>query len=464
MFNKFSIFTKLLAIMLALSLIVIVAGCSDDDTSTTPTPVDEYFTDDDIAPGDSIHLTADQEWVMDGFVFVDDGAVLSIEAGAVLKFNPGQGADASALICGRNGKIYMNGTADNPIIMTATADDTTLGEGVPWYTRGLWGGLVILGNAPTNNGGDTQIEGIPETEARGAYGGSDAVENSGIIRYVSIRHGGSEIGAANEINGLTLGAVGGGTTIDYVEVFANKDDGVEFFGGTPNTTHMAVAFCGDDCFDYDEGYNGNGQFWFAIQAEDAGNRAGEHDGATGNEQSTPYAIPIVSNATYIGSGADSPNGNNDRALYLRDNAGGKYHNSIIYDFNGVGLKVEDLDDPSLQDSRARLEAGDIVFANNIWYSFGAGNTLEDIIADDFVRDLLDASNTIVDPQLVGIDRSPGGGLDPSPAAGSPAGSGAVMPSGNNGFTFENVNYKGAFAPGENWLKGWTALDFYGFLQ
>jgi hypothetical protein len=433
------------------------------DSTITP---QRYLLDTDIESGDSVNISADTIWVLSGFVFVEDGAVLSIEEGTVIKARPGAGVNASALIIARGGRIHANGTAEHPIIMTSEADDTDDPSDLPLTVKGLWGGLIILGAAPNNNtGGIGQIEGIPSEEPRGEFGGSNSHDNSGTVRYVSIRHGGSDIGAGNEINGLTLGSVGDGTTIEYVEVYSNNDDGVEFFGGTVNVKHIAIAFCGDDCYDYDEGFNGHGQFWFAIQGVSNGNRAGEHDGATGNEQSTPYAIPIITNATYIGSGTGSNNEDNDLVIIMRDNAGGKYYNSIFCDFLHSGLEVEDIDDASLEDSRKRLEAGDIEYMHNIWYDFGDGNTAAAIWAQNFVRTYMTDSandNDIVDPQLNGISRTNGGGLDPRPNASGPAATGAVIPSGS---FFESVSYKGAFDPAATpWIAGWTALSQYGFIQ
>ena len=163
-------------------------------------------------------------------------------------------------------------------------------------------------------------------------------------------------------------------------------------------------FNGDDAFDYDEGFRGKGQFWFVIQDAETGNRAGEHDGGTTPEDGTPYATPAIYNATYIGSGEFSTNGDNDVVLKIRDNAGGKYHNSIFTDFAGEAVDIEDLE--SGEDSRARLEAGDLVLAHNIWWGFGAGEDLSSIAPDEFVADHLSAnSNQIVDPLLSGISRS-----------------------------------------------------------
>ena len=409
----------------------------------------------DIPAGTHVEWTADNEYVLNGLVFVGEGSSLTIQPGTVIKGKPGQGENASALVVARGGKIFAEGTADEPIIFTAEADDVSDPNDLPLNARGLWGGVIILGRASLNSEpGETPIEGIPTTEPRGMYGGDDDTDNSGVFRYVSIRHGGTDIGAGNEINGLTMGGVGSGTLIEYIEVFNNQDDGFEWFGGTVNTKYLVSAFNGDDAFDYDEGFRGKGQFWFAIQGDESGNRAGEHDGGTTPEDGTPYATPVIYNATYIGSGAFSANGDNDVVLKIRDNAGGQYHNSIFTDFAGEGVDIEDLE--SGEDSRARLEAGDLVLANNIWWGFGAGENLAAIAPDPFAADHLAAhGNQIVDPLLSGISRSQDLGLDPRPQTGSPTwGGGGTIP--DDGF-YSQVDYVGAFGS-ELWTSGWTFLS------
>ena len=250
--------------------------------------------DADVAPGTNVVWTANNEYLLNGLVFVDAGATLTIQPGTVIKGKPGQGENASALVVARGGKIFASGTADAPIVFTAEADDAKDPNDLPNDARGLWGGVIILGNATLNSEpGETPIEGIPVNEPRGLYGGSDDADNSGVFRFVSIRHGGTDIGAGNEINGLTMGGVGSGTVIEYVEVFNNQDDGFEWFGGTVNTKYLVSAFNGDDAFDYDEGFRGKGQFWFVIQDDETGNRAGEHDGGTTPEDGTPYALSLI---------------------------------------------------------------------------------------------------------------------------------------------------------------------------
>jgi len=254
-----------------------------------------------------------------------------------------------------------------------------------------------------------------------------------------------------------MGAIGSGTTIEYIEVIANLDDGYEWFGGTVNTKYLAAVFCADDAFDYDQGWRGKNQFWFALNPDDESGRGGEHDGGDDDETGLPYAIPMFSNATYIGSGASSTGvggDGNDRAIYFRDNAGGKYYNSIFTDYVGVGIKVEDIEG---QDSRQQMEDGNLVMSNNIWWGFGKGNDILSIASgNQWVVDHLVANgNQVVDPQLRGISRTNDGGLDPRPQL-------EVSSISVDDEFFLNVSYVGAFDPNDGlWTEGWTALSNYG---
>ena len=196
-----------------------------------------YVIDSDIT--EDTTLDASVVWTLDGRVFVKDGVTLTIPAGTIIKATGGTGTNASVLVVAQGGKIEAAGTADKPIIMTSVADDIEVGQlagsNLDQNVRGLWGGLIVLGKAHVHGddpaGAVTQqIEGIPADVAEGLYGGSDDSDSSGTLTYVSVRHGGAEIGADNEINGITFGGVGNGTTLDNLEVVGNVDDGVEFFG------------------------------------------------------------------------------------------------------------------------------------------------------------------------------------------------------------------------------------------
>jgi hypothetical protein len=314
-----------------------------------------------------ITWTNDKVWLLNGFVFVNEGQSLTIDAGTVVKGASGQGERASALIVARGATIDAQGTSDDPIIFTSEADGLfrdangicTEG-GLSATTRGLWGGVIVLGSATLNSApGETAVEGIPTTEARGLYGGSDDADNSGTLRYISIRHGGTDIGAGNEINGLTMGGVGNGTTIEYIEIFANADDGFEWFGGTVDSRYLVSAYNNDDAMDYDEGWRGRNQYWFVYQ-EGAGDRGGEHDGGTDPETGMPFATPVILNASFRGRGSDQGR----RAITFRDNAGGQYHNSIFWSY-GRGVDIEDLADD--QDSYKQFQDGNLVFQNNIMF-------------------------------------------------------------------------------------------------
>lgn len=314
--------------------------------------------------GTTVQWSNTNVYVLDGFVFVEDGQTLNIDAGTIIQGKAGTGASASALIIARGGKIMAMGTATDPIIFTFEGDN----GGTEATTRGQWGGLIILGKAGLNSAqGETQIEGIPTTETRGLYGtgatGGNDMDNSGTLEYVSIRHGGSNIGNDNEINGLTLGGVGSGTTIRYVEVIGNKDDGIEWFGGTAQGKYLISAFCGDDGIDYDEGYRGKNQFVIVHQDATTADRGGEHDGGTSPETGTPYAIPSFWNVTMIGNPTK-------RIITFRDNAGGKYYNSIFSGF-GKGIDIEDIPAQE-QDSYKQFQNGNLIIKDCIFHNIAAG--------------------------------------------------------------------------------------------
>lgn len=243
-----------------IAITLLMVSCDDEEKKTS---------DDEKQNVISENITANTTWktgetyVLAGRVAVTNGATLTIEPGVVVKGEAGTGSNATALIIAQGAKIDAQGTEDSPIIFTTVADEIEPGDivspNLDPEMNGLWGGLIILGKAPISVKGDGttyQIEGIPASDVNGLYGGSDAADNSGILKYVSIRHGGANIGEGNEINGLTLGGVGSGTTIENIEVVANQDDGIEFFGGTVTVKNVVVWNAGDDALDTDQGFAG----------------------------------------------------------------------------------------------------------------------------------------------------------------------------------------------------------------
>ena len=403
-----------------------------------------------------------------------DGATLTIEAGTTIYGTENLDAGTfGSLIVTRGSKINAVGTAEAPIVFTAldaktadlTLDDTS-----------LWGGIIILGKAILNDagnpflGGDTLnervIEGFPSggNDDLVSYGGLDDKDNSGELKYVSIRYGGYEFAANNEINGLTLGAVGSGTKISYVEVYNNSDDGIEFFGGTVDTHHMVMAFNEDESFDIDQGYRGRGQFWFAIQkdggADGTGtgsNYGGEHDGGDSPTKTLePFARVKVYNATWLGAGADATEyGQSNYAFRLKDNFAGQYYNSVFHDFEGKALRIDDAS--TLE--RANT-AGDLYFENNTWGSFGASDgSVESLTKNSHPEEIAilnSNGNEVADPAIVSRK-------DPRPTNGSSLWTAArtALPADDDFFV--EANYRGAFGE-DNWLKGWTYLDAKGLVD
>ncbi|MDH5475892.1 MAG: hypothetical protein OEX22_09400, partial [Cyclobacteriaceae bacterium] len=209
----------------------------------------------------------------------------------------------------RGGKINAVGNANQPIIFTSVLDEINIGETKSTLIKEnneTWGGIIILGNAPISaKSGDTEssIEGLPANETYGKYGGTDIADNSGILKYVSIRFGGITIGEGNEINGLTLGGVGAGTIIDNIEVFATLDDGIEFFGGTVNVSNALVAWQGDDGIDIDQNYAGTISNFVVTHGAGVGTDEGlEIDGPEGTAKDGLFTLK---NGTILSDGDGS---------------------------------------------------------------------------------------------------------------------------------------------------------------
>jgi len=200
-------------------------------------------------------------YILEGRITVTDGVTLTIQPGVIIKGREGSDANATALMIARGGKIDAEGTSTSPIIFTSVADNIFPGEiespNLEPTVNGLWGGLIVLGKAPISaEAVAMQIEGIPPSDLNGLYGGNNETDNSGTLKYISIRHGGANIGEGNEINGLTLGGVGSGTVIENIEIVSNQDDGIEWFGGTVEVKNVVVWNTGDDAIDTDQSWGG----------------------------------------------------------------------------------------------------------------------------------------------------------------------------------------------------------------
>ncbi|MBL4704701.1 MAG: hypothetical protein JKY54_09275 [Flavobacteriales bacterium] len=287
-------------------------------------------------------ITTNETWLssdlheLAGKVIVENGVTLTIQPGTIIKGRTGTGSLASALIISKGAMIDAQGTASLPIIFTSTLDNIEIGQVVGTNLdetdNEKWGGIIVLGDAPISaENGDTQsqIEGIPAEESYGSYGGNNPGDNSGILTYISIRHGGTLIGEGNEINGLTLGGVGSGTVINNIEVIANLDDGIECFGGTVNLTNVLVAYQGDDGIDLDQNYSGTISNFIVIN--DSGDEGLEIDGPEGSTYTSGmFHLENGSIWTTIGNGSGAD---------LKSKAQGSITNTYWSGWNSNSIKI-----------------------------------------------------------------------------------------------------------------------------
>ena len=286
------------------------------------------------------------------------------------------------------------GTATSPIIFTSVLDNIEIGQtqgsNLDETQVGLWGGLLILGSAPISaDAASVQIEGIPADDTFGLYGGSNASDNSGVLKYISIRHGGALIGEGNEINGLTLGGVGSGTTISYIEVVANKDDGIECFGGTVNVSNILVWAQGDDAYDIDQGFSGTIDNFVYIAGADSDHGL-EIDGPEGSSEGRF----TLTNGSLQGDAAEYAD--------FRDGAMGTFTNSYFFNFTtDADLELDD------DLTSSNYFSGKLVLTG---LEFNSTNTIADIVADkaengdDAAFDTqMAADNSIVTAPTVGAD-------------------------------------------------------------
>lgn len=276
-----------LNVFLILALMAMIT-ISCDDSTVDPPPVEE----EDLTIVENISENTSWEtgkvYQLGGRIAVLDGVTLTIEPGVIVKGEAGTGSNATALLIARGATLIAEGTADSPIIFTSVADEIVPGEvaspNLDPTQNGLWGGLIVLGNATISaDAASVQIEGIPASDQNGLYGGADDTDNSGSIKYVSIRHGGANIGEGNEINGLTLGGVGSQTVIENIEIVSNQDDGVEWFGGTVNVKNLIVWNTGDDAVDTDQSWGGTLDNFVVINP---GDECFELDGPEGAMEAT----------------------------------------------------------------------------------------------------------------------------------------------------------------------------------
>lgn len=434
--------------MLGAILIIGITGCDDDDNGTTTSP--NNSDDVVILTGtltEDLTLTGNNEYLLRGGVFIGndvDETVITIEPGTVIY---GESVTMGMLVIRRNSKIIAEGTADNPIIFTSDKEPGQRG-------RGDWGGLIINGKATLNTGTQALGEG-----GTGYYGGNDDADNSGILRYVRVEFAGQEISPDNELNGIAFQGVGSGTTVEYIQVHMNKDDGIEFFGGTVSAKHCYVTGCADDQFDWTDGWRGMGQFWVCQQYGDDADQGIEADNNAEENNADPRSNPMIYNITLIGDrlGAES-----DIGMLLREGTSAKIYNAIVMNFGDCGVDIDHEETFNNAWSGADFN-GNLWIANSIFWdnteNWQSGETDDsDESQYPFTSEELisapAAANRFMDPGLT--DPYNKTAPDFLPAAESVAMTGYVTPP-DNGF-FESVDFIGGIDPNNNWLEGWTTSD------
>lgn len=461
-----------------------------------------------------VTIAADSEYVFENPTYVTKGGSLTIEEGAILRFQPAAaGTSAAFLVVSADGTVDAQGSSSNPVIMTTAAapDKSRWVSGAFWDSDpknnpqvidsaddiNLWGGFILLGSAPINTGavdidddglsapGYAKIEGVgAENGARVYYGGINVNDNSGVVRYVSIRYSGSVLGEGDEIQGLTLGGVGRGTTLEFIEVYGSGDDGIEVFGGNAAFKYLVLSFFDDDGFDLDQGYTGMAQFGLVVASNFAGlatDNLYEMDGDDDisddefniSDDGRPLTYAVISNFTLIGHETQT-----GRGMRLRQGFGGEIVNTIVANVPGNGLRIDDSGTlnaaaagyPSAS-SADRVAAGTLNLVSVSWHGTGGGSGAVDtaVITNDSLN-APGAANNIADT-LASASFGNGGAfgdvLGTAPFNPLPFSGATTSVLRNPGATFfDTVNFRGAFpiAPSATlWTTGWTALNTTGYL-
>lgn len=462
-------------LLLAAGASLFFASCNNNnDGKDSPTPSSDYV----VLKGDlsTQTLTADKKYLLSGFVYVTSGNTLTIEPGTLIK---GEKSTKGTLVITRGAKIMANGTADNPIVFTSQMEAGSRKEGD-------WGGVILLGQAPINpSGGEAKIEGglTPTVASKEKeyiwYGGNDAADNSGSMKYVRIEFAGVPYSPDNEINGLTFGGVGNGTQISYIQVYRSGDDAFEWFGGTVNCDHLLAIDSWDDDFDTDFGFSGHVQFGLAQRwkntADVSGSNGFESDNDGNGSENLPQTKVQFSNMTIVGpvngkaNGTSGINGNFQHAAQIRRNSSESIVNSIFMGFP-VGLYIDDskvANHKTSENMEGNLEGGKLIFRNNIIagcttnFKSDNGFDLAGALAEANIQ-LFDSTKSvkIVNAYKFSSALATADGIgtpDFRLQSGSPALTGASF--GNGVYTgFQQVPYLGAFDGSTDWTAGWANWD------
>jgi hypothetical protein len=414
-------------------------------------------------------ISADQHWTKDkvyrlrGYVYVATGATLTIDAGTKIVSNKDS---AGVLVIYRGAKIQAVGTAAEPIVFTSA-------ESAP--APGDLGGIIIVGQAK-GNANHSVIEGGVDA-AYSAFGGSNDADNSGVFNYIRIEYAGKAVNPGDEVNGLSLYAVGNGTNIDYVEVVRGLDDAFEFFGGTVNCKHLIAYNCADDDFDMDDGFSGKIQFAISVKDPAFTDAKGTTGDVSNNFEvdnvnpangflltRAPITFPVLSNFTAIGPN-NAAGTSADYGWNMRWRRGAKFilANSVILGGQKGGLRIQE--DSTLQ----YYVRGVSAFYNSYLNSYGASVDVQTPIVPliaPYTYDLASITtlttttykSTILAAAADAMLTDPFNNAAPNlkPAAGSPVLAGALFDFGTlSDAFFDKVTYVGALDASTDWTAQWA---------
>lgn len=462
---------KKLLLLCAMGVLVFLASCSkktEDGDVNPPVASNTVVVSGDVTANTT--WSADKIYLLKGNVFVTNNATLTIEPGTIIK---GDKAAKGALVITRGAKIMAVGTVEKPIVFTSNVAAGARKEGD-------WGGVILLGKARNNVGTSVAIEGIPDGGAdKNKHGGTDDADNSGTMKYVRIEYAGIALSPDNEINGLTFGSVGSGTTIDYIEVYRSGDDAFEWFGGTVNCSHLLAIDSWDDDFDTDNGFSGKVQFGLAqrlpVTADVSGSNGFESDNNGSGDNAAPQTSAVFSNMTILGpiyTGNGSVNANFQHAAQIRRNSAISIFNSVFAGYT-EGIFYDDAAGTAPNISSTNYTSGKSVVANNLIYGCNsksnqikASNTTALgvitplLTAANIFDPALTATTVITDPYKYSADLVAGARIgipNFTVVAGSAAASGASFANAKLTSGFTSVAYKGAFGT-DNWASGWAHFD------
>jgi hypothetical protein len=409
-------------------------------------------------------LYKDTVYTLSGYVKVTNGAVLTIEPGTKIVGDPG--VAGSSLWIRRGARLEAVGTAAEPIVFTSAKPE---GQRKP----GDWGGIIMVGNGIINRTTSPILTEGPGAVAEDYSGGTNNASSSGTLRYVRIEFAGFDVsnGGGQELNSLSMYAVGSGTTIEYVQAMSGLDDSFEWWGGAVNGKYLISYESGDDHFDWTEGYVGKLQYLIAFQSQQlqpapgtgtvsSDPRGFEADGCdpgvagcvlSSTAASTPYSMPIISNFTLVGTGNLGGFPSDGNGMVLRRGTGGYLYNGIVARYKGVGCQMRDAFTDSLR-VRDSLRLNNMIFAEN--------GLNYDTASNRFCQaDKWTASNhrTAAAAADLFVSLNPAS-LDFSPKPNSLADTMTVtlaLPAGRTGGYLDVTNFVGA-SGGTRWWEGWTS--------